>query len=381
VRVAIACEQFDPYGGGLERWTWQLVDGLVRRGHEVQVVCFKVGAVDDPGPVRIHAIPWSASRLTRAAAARQALEILHADVTHDLGVAGRADIVHPQAGSGRANRQRDWLTRSAGDRWRRRLRPSYWVWLREISTFERQQYANAGMRFIAVSRAIAGDLERLHGVPSDRIHVIPNGIDPDQFSPALRPRCREATRTRLGAGPDATLFLFAAKNFRLKGLRPLLHALARVRMKHQNARLVVIGADPAEADRSLVKQLGLESTIRFEGFALDPRAYYAAADAFVLPTYYDACSLTVLEASACGIPAITTAWNGASELIQHAHDGFVIPEPDAIADLARAMTLCLDAALRCAMSPAARALGVRNSIHRNVEAIEALYHDVARQRR
>jgi UDP-glucose:(heptosyl)LPS alpha-1,3-glucosyltransferase len=126
-----------------------------------------------------------------------------------------------------------------------------------------------------------------------------------------------------------------------------------------------------------VTRLGLGSCVRFEDFVVDLRAHYAAADVFVLPTYYDACSLTVLEASACGLPAITTAWNGAAELMTHGKDGFVIPEPDAIADLTRAMDTCMDPAVRDRIAPAARALGVRSSIDRNIEAIEALYLEMA----
>ena len=55
--------------------------------------------------------------------------------------------------------------------------------------------------------------------------------------------------------------------------------------------------------------------------------YYAAADALVLPTYYDPCSLSVLEAAASGIPSATTRFNGAGELLTEGVDGFVLDDP------------------------------------------------------
>ena len=44
--------------------------------------------------------------------------------------------------------------------------------------------------------------------------------------------------------------------------------------------------------------------------------YYAAADLYVHPTFYDPCSLVVLEAAACGLPIITSRYNGAAELFR-----------------------------------------------------------------
>ena len=118
MNVAIACEQFDEHGGGLERWTAQLVNRLENRGHTIDVVCFRTGAHSLSETTRLHVLPWSDDRLRRARTAAAALRDIQADVTHDLGASGCADVVHPQAGSGRANRQRDWTSRSAPDRWK-----------------------------------------------------------------------------------------------------------------------------------------------------------------------------------------------------------------------------------------------------------------------
>ena len=59
----------------------------------------------------------------------------------------------------------------------------------------------------------------------------------------------------------------------------------------------------------------------------DPVPYYAAADVFVLPTFYDPCSLSVSEAAASGLPSVTTRFNGAAELLTEGVDGSVISDP------------------------------------------------------
>ena len=73
--------------------------------------------------------------------------------------------------------------------------------------------------------------------------------------------------------------------------------------------------------RRLARSLGIAQTVHFLGFHSDIRECYAASDFFVLPTYYDPCSLVVLEALACGLPVITTLQNGAGELITDGRAG------------------------------------------------------------
>jgi UDP-glucose:(heptosyl)LPS alpha-1,3-glucosyltransferase len=179
---------------------------------------------------------------------------------------------------------------------------------------------------------------------------------------------------------NETLFLFAAHNLRLKGLRPLLQALAALRAGHARVRLAVIGGSPGHADAQLVSRLAVGSAVHFAGLAADPRPYYAAADAFVLPTFHDACSLTVLEACASGLPAITTQCNGVADLMASGKDGFVISEATAVDELVSAMTICLDPGTRERVGHAARALAVRCSMDRHVDAIEALYRECIARR-
>jgi UDP-glucose:(heptosyl)LPS alpha-1,3-glucosyltransferase len=218
-------------------------------------------------------------------------------------------------------------------------------------------------------------------VPPERIRIVPNGVDTQKVSPSVRTAQRDEMRRRLHIQRDETLFLFAAHNPRLKGIRPLLRALAELRRGQPGAVLAVIGKDPPAGIRRTAARLNIEDSIRFAGYVDAPLSYYAAADAFVLPTFYDACSLTVLEACACALPVITSKYNGVSELMTHGREGWIIDNPRDFRELAQAMAHCADAAHSGSMSAAARELALRNTMEQNVTAIERVYLECLAHRR
>jgi UDP-glucose:(heptosyl)LPS alpha-1,3-glucosyltransferase len=91
-------------------------------------------------------------------------------------------------------------------------------------------------------------------------------------------------------------------------------------------KLLILGRDRQKPYVRLVKKLGLSEEVIFAGSTDEPEKYYGAADLLVHPTFYDACSLTVLEALASGLPVITTSSNGASGMIRP-EEGRVIRDP------------------------------------------------------
>src|SRR4029077_5270890 len=93
--------------------------------------------------------------------------------------------------------------------------------------------------------------------------------------------------------------------------------------------LLVCGGGRVASYKRLASALGLADTVHFLGFHPDIRECYASSDFFVLPTYYDPCSLVVLEALAWGRPAFLTRSNGAGELITDGRQGYVLSSPDA----------------------------------------------------
>jgi UDP-glucose:(heptosyl)LPS alpha-1,3-glucosyltransferase len=136
------------------------------------------------------------------------------------------------------------------------------------------------------------------------------------------------------------VFLFVGSGFERKGVEGALRAFAAGRLQ-DHAWLVVVGHDKHRARyAALAAQLGVAGAVRFTGPHDDVLSYYWGADAFVLPTLYDPQSNAVLEAMACGLPAITTTGCGVAELLSpasgHVVDAFdVTALAAAMADLLR----------------------------------------------
>jgi UDP-glucose:(heptosyl)LPS alpha-1,3-glucosyltransferase len=107
---------------------------------------------------------------------------------------------------------------------------------------------------------------------------------------------------------------------------------------------------------------------------------YANGDVLVLPTYYDACSLVVFEAMACGLPCITTKTNGAAGIITDGLDGFILDHPPQPGELANKMALMLEPARREPMGNAAATKALLYTIKRNHQDILRILDEVAAQK-
>jgi glycosyltransferase involved in cell wall biosynthesis len=142
-----------------------------------------------------------------------------------------------------------------------------------------------------------------------------------------------------------------------KGVQVLLEAFARVREARPDAQLILIGAGHAEDRfRSLVKTLGLDQSVRF--VAPIPQAQLAAwmraAVCLVLPSFSEGLGRVVLEAMACGRPAIGTKVGGIPELIQDGVTGYLVPSGDSVALAHCMLRLLQDSALADAMGARGR---------------------------
>jgi UDP-glucose:(heptosyl)LPS alpha-1,3-glucosyltransferase len=204
---------------------------------------------------------------------------------------------------------------------------------------------------------VNSDMVRRHfhrylGIPPGRIAVLHAAIDPARMTATDQLARRAEVRQAWNVAPHETVALFAAMNYRLKGLEPLLRAVQQM-PKRDCFRLAVIGHPRRRFYERLAHRLGITETVRFLGFMRDPRNAYFGADLLVHPTFYDPCSLVVQEAMACGLPVITSRYNGAAELLDPPHDGLVIRDPHDSRELADALTFFLDAKRRQTASRAA----------------------------
>lgn len=149
--------------------------------------------------------------------------------------------------------------------------------------------------------------------PQDRIHVIYNGVDHEQFTPD--PNYQEGSQIKL---------LFVGQDFKRKGLDPLLRAFAMAREQGHDCSLRVVGSDNPAPYRELAGRLGVIDRVDFEGPTREIQKAYQMSDLFVFPSLYDPFANVVLESLACGLPALTTTTNGSSEIIEEGQNGYVV---------------------------------------------------------
>ncbi|MDA8094338.1 MAG: glycosyltransferase family 4 protein [Betaproteobacteria bacterium] len=173
---------------------------------------------------------------------------------------------------------------------------------------------------ICNSRMVRDEIMQHFGLPQTKLHVIYSGVDTDQFHPGLRHAHRDGVRARYGIPPDAPLFLFVGSGFERKGVPALLSAMQAI---PGEAHLLIVGRDKKLAAFQRKGQNIAAGRVHFTGPQPDPKPFYGAADAFVLPTLYDPFPNVALEAMAAGLPVVTSYKSGAAELIRDGENGFV----------------------------------------------------------
>ncbi|MBS7790461.1 glycosyltransferase family 4 protein [Roseococcus sp. SDR] len=223
-----------------------------------------------------------------------------------------------------------------------------------------------GDRVIAISRHIADHIRVTHGLAS---LVIPRGVDPRRFDPALvAPERIAALRAAWDIPPDAPVILLPARLTRWKGQAVLIEALAEI-----PGAIAVLAGDPQGRDayvaslRALAEQRGVADRLRIPGHIADMPAALLAADVVVHASIEpEAFGRTVIEAQAMGRPIIAADLGGPRETVEHGVTGWLTPAGDAAALAAQ-----INAAL--ALPPEARAAlgGAARSRVPTMEAMQA----------
>jgi len=376
MRVGLVIEQFCPLRGGAEQWTYQFTCELLKLGHEVHVVARHFAPETESMPIVAHRLPRARSRLHLARLAEERVRGLSLDVIHDMGVGWCCDIIHSHDGS----RFAQWEQKlKLLPRWLRPLKQRMIGVLPRYSQFRKlaaRQFADGRQIVLALSEMVARDYQRCHAVRPERIRLVRNGVDTERFSPAHRPRYRQAVRRRLQVADRELLLLFVGHDFQRKGLATAIRAIGRLVAEGLPVRLAVVGGKRLGPARRLAWRCGAQRAVTLLGSVDDPVPYYAASDAFVLPTFYDPCSLGVLEAAACGLASVTTLYNGAGELLTEGVEAFLVADAADDRELAKRLRLLLDPAVCRRMGEASRETALRHTIRRNCEEIVEVYEEV-----
>lgn len=225
-----------------------------------------------------------------------------------------------------------------------------WLYTALNAYWEKQAFQRSDV-IVAVSEKIAQELIAM-GVPPHKVRVIVNGVDAETFAPG------PINRSALNLPEAAPIALFAGDiQTARKNLDTILSALTQIPDLH----LAIAGRTQGSPYPTMANQLGIAERTHFLGYRRDIPALMKAADFFVFPSRYEACTLVLLEAMASGLPVITAVTAGGAELVT-SESGIVLSDPNDVQGLAQGMArLAMDDERRQLMGQAARAVAEQHS--------------------
>lgn len=389
MRVALIIERTDITLGGAERSVSELSEALALKGLDVTILAAKGEPYSASTQILCPESSRKRATLTEFETLLQGHLAQHDyDIVHSVLPFAFADVYQPRGGT-----YRETILRSAVSYENRSI-----AWLKRLGAFvnhRRQQLMTAeeslsrnpeGPKIVALSQYVVDQFRTHYDTDPTRIVLIANGVKTgDAVDAEDRQRIRRDMLARFGCRPSESvlLLLFAAHNFRLKGLGPLLHAMARIKQT-QACCLSIVGKGPsAEAYEESAKRLDIGERVHFMGSVDKLQGFLAAADVAILPTFYDPASRFVLEALALAKPVITTQYNGATDLFVHERHGFILPDPADVKALVHGIRSMSDPEGLRKMSDAITADGVAEkvSIHRVATQLIRLYETILRQKK
>jgi len=364
--------------GGIPRLSGALASGLVRRGHDVTVcatdACDEVSRLPNRSSVGCHQWPAKGTagvtlrifpNLSNRAAYRWQLFLPLGLGEYLKQAAGAFDVAHLHAcrnlpGALAANHLHragvPYVLAPNGTALRierRRLAK------RLFDAAFGERTLRRASRIIAVSHAERRQLVAI-GVPPDRIRVVPNPIDLDEFVPSPR---RGVFRSRLGLG-EVPLVVYLGQLLPRKRIDVLVRAFARVVASgSSSARLVIAGNDMGAGGcaRRLVREVGVADRTTFTGLlrGRDRLEVLADADVVVYPSEHEIFGLVPLESLLCETPVIVADDSGCAEVVAGLGGGNQIVPVGDVSAHARAIANVLENRVSWRAAAAAAALRVR----------------------
>lgn len=330
MRIAIVRKKFSVSGaGGAERYASAVASELVRRGHIVTVfaeefkgeVSKELRWVKVPSQMALSFCPsMTFHKVFQATIKRSDFDVLYSLCrTYPCDVVRITEQLHsiwlPMAYSPLA-----------------KYNPRH----KGILKLERKVFSPLNTGWVVTNSNLTREqVFKEYGFPQERIMTIRNGVDRKLFYPAHGTE-RHSLRERHKIPPDALALLFVAENFKIKGLEYAIRALAALPQAIKDKALLLIagGDSPANYQR-LARKLGVERSLHFLGERRGMRELYSAADLLLYPSLYEPFANVCLEACACALPVLTTAMNGASEIVAHGRSGYVVGKASDIDGVSR----------------------------------------------
>lgn len=373
-RILFCTWQYHPVpAGGAERQARLQAEELVRRGHDVTVVCPRVRGVGSGsvtgvqirrlgrlggGRVRyLRSISYFANLGLFVMRRGRRFEVVHvhlANLQADVVVAAarlRGVPTHVKVANSGVHGETRRLARVA--------RLTRWYGLKHADSVQ------------ALSEETRRELLRI-GVRDDRIVSIPNGVPAEPAPPGPD---QKSAREALGLPAEGRIVLFQGRFARYKGLADLLEAWQKV--ARPGWTLLLVGEEAVDEPFGELPPL---PGLVVHPWTSTPRLYLRAADVFVLPSHSEGMSNALLEAMSVGVAIVSSDTGAASEMLEHGRSGLVHTTGD-VTGLARLLDQVMaDGTLRERLRAAARERSAVYSVDAVVDRLEAVYRRIGRTR-
>ena len=315
--------------GGISRVVYDLSHKLIQEGHDITVITYRDGNVpyvEDDAGVKVYRVDnYMISSNNFIDWILQLNFNMIAKAGEIIAEQGNFDIIHAH----------DWLVASAA----KTLKYAYntpivsTIHATEagrnsgISTPE-QKYINdtewmltyESSEVIVNSNYMKNELQRLFGLPYEKINVIPNGVDLNLYDNIER----DYDFRRRYAMDNEKIILFIGRLVYEKGIQNLIAAMPKVLAHYNDAKLIVAGkGGMIDELRAQVNHLGLGNKVYFTGYlgSKDVQRMYKCADVAVFPSTYEPFGIVALEGMLSGTPVVVSDVGGLNEIVEHGVNG------------------------------------------------------------
>lgn len=351
LRIAVVTETWPPEVNGVAMSLKRMVDGLLARGHRVQLIRPRQHAGDAPskdGPLRevlARGVPipkYGSLRVGLPAKQKLAKlwtlerpDLVHLVTEGPLGwsaMAAARKLRLPVTSDFRTNF--DAYSAHYGMRWLKRPIAAYL-----------RRFHNLGQATFVPTRALQAQLS---DCGYRNLEVVSRGVDTALFSPARR---SEALRASWGVAPDELVVAFVSRLAPEKNLDLVARAFETLRARRPDARMLWVGDGPAREELARRYPHHLFAGMRT---GEDLAAHYASADLFLFGSLTETFGNVLTEALASGLPVVSYAQAAAAELVEAERNGLLAPPGDEAAFIAHTVRAGTEEALRRRMAAGAR---------------------------
>jgi UDP-glucose:(heptosyl)LPS alpha-1,3-glucosyltransferase len=233
-------------------------------------------------------------------------------------------------------------------------------------------------KFIAVSSMTKDIFLQEYNINPDKVAVINNGVDLNDYTQHNKDSVRNTIRHELGINIADPVILFVSMNFEIKGLDEILFSLAKLKAQNHKFKLIVAGKGNIKKYTKIAQEAQIISDVIFTGPVNKEKIIrmYLASDLYIMLSKFDTFGNVVLEAMAAGLPVIISNNVGAKDIVQENNNGFIINDTSDTDYISAKIALLLDENIRRPLAAAAYQTAIQNTWDRVAAKYQDIYADI-----